>query len=527
MSAVKVLISDKMSARAEEIFQARGVEVDFLPGMSPEQLKDKIANYDGLAIRSSTTVTPEIIEAAKNLKVIGRAGIGTDNIDRSAATDAGIVVMNTPFGNAITTAEHAIAMMFALSRHIPQANESTHAGKWEKAKFMGQELYGKTLGIIGCGNIGKIVASRALGLQMKVIAFDPFLAEEQAVELGVEKVELDELQKRADYITLHTPLTDKTRGIINAEFLAGARKGVSLINCARGPLVVEQDLKDALDSGHVAGAALDVFAEEPAKENILFGHDKVICTPHLGASTLEAQENVAVQVAEQIADYLLTGAVQNALNMPSVSAEEAPKLRPYMQLAEQLGGLIGQIAQSRIKAIRFIYEGAVSKLNVKPLSGMMLAGLLRPVLDGVNVVSAPARAADRGIDVSDTFKDQSADFQTLIRLEVDTENHTYTAEGTLFGDKNPRIVNIDGVPVEAEIRPHMLFVRNADEPGLIGALGTVLGDAGLNVGDFRLGRIADEDQAIALVSVDDAVSEETLETILALPQIKRACALSF
>ncbi|TVQ83719.1 MAG: phosphoglycerate dehydrogenase [Micavibrio sp.] len=527
MTAVKVLISDKMSDRAAEILRQRGVDVDFLPGMSAEELQEKIANYDGLAVRSSTTVTPEVIAAAKNLKVIGRAGIGVDNIDQKAATDAGIVVMNTPFGNAITTAEHTVAMMFAVSRHIPQANASTHAGKWEKSKFMGQELYAKTLGIIGCGNIGRIVASRALGLQMKVVVYDPYLADAQAAELGVEKLDLDALAARADYITLHTPLTEKTRGLVNAEFLGKTKKGVFIINCARGALVAEQDLLDALNSGHVAGAALDVFVEEPAHENILFGHGRVICTPHLGASTLEAQENVAVQVAEQIADFLLAGAVQNALNMPSVSAEDAPKLKPYMKLSEQLGGLIGQITQSPIKSVRLTYEGAVSRLNVKPLSCMTLAGLLRPVLDGVNMVNAPARAAERGIKISETFKEGGNGFHTLIKIEVDTENSTHSASGTLFGESNPRIVNIEGVPIEAGVAPHMLFIRNEDKPGLIGALGSLLGDAGINIADFRLGRIEGKDQAVALVAVDEPLTPEVIKKITELPQIARAHALSF
>ena len=529
MSAVKVLISDKMSNRAVEIFKQRGVEVDFLPNLSKEELKSKIANYDGLAIRSATTVTPDIIESAKKLKVIGRAGIGTDNIDKESATHAGIVVMNTPFGNAITTAEHTIAMIFAISRHIPQANASTHAGKWEKSKFMGRELYGKILGIIGCGNIGKIVASRALGLQMKVIAYDPYLSDEQATELGIEKLDkLDDLLARADYISLHTPATEKTKNMVNSEFLAKTKKGVILINCARGALVVEEDLKAALDSGHVAGAAIDVYAKEPATENILFGHERVICTPHLGASTSEAQENVAVQVAEQIADYLLTGAVQNALNMPSVSAEDAPKLRPYMQLAEQLGGLIGQIASSAIKSVKITYAGTVKELNINPLTSMMLSGLLKPILEGVNIVSAPARAKERGINISEILKEDAGDFQTLISIEVTTEKNTHKASGSLFAGKSPRIVSINDVPLEAKLAKYMLFIRNLDKPGLIGALGTILGNANVNVASFRLGRIPNNDkQAIALIEIDEAISSKLLAEIAKLPQIKKASFIQF
>lgn len=523
----KVLISDKMSPLAEETFKSRGVEVDYKPGLSAEDLIGIIGSYDGLAVRSSTKVTPEILKAATHLKVIGRAGIGVDNIDIPNATDAGVVVMNTPFGNAITTAEHAIAMMFALARQIPQANESTHAGKWEKSKFMGKEVYRKTLGIIGCGNIGSIVASRALGLKMKVLAYDPFLNDERAKDLGVEKCDLDEIFERSDFITLHTPLTDKTRGIIGADAQAKMKQGVRIINCARGGLIDETALKDALDSGHVAGAALDVFETEPAKENILFHHENVICTPHLGASTTEAQENVAVQVAEQISDYLLDGAITNALNMPSVSAADAPKLKPYMRLSENLGSFIGQIAQSAIQSIEITYEGHVAQLNTAPLKSLIIAGLLRPSLEGVNIVNAPLRASDRGIDITDSFKDTAEEFQTLIRVKVTTESSIHNVDGTLFGMSEPRIINIDTVPIESELTPTMLFVRNLDEPGLIGALGTVLGDANINIASFRLGRIANERKAIALVSVDEAVNDNVIKDIQALPQIDRVQVLQF
>lgn len=523
----KVLISDKMSPKAEAIFKERGIDVDFKPGLSPDELKGIIGDYDGLAIRSATKVTPEILGAAKNLKVIGRAGIGVDNIDRNAATAKGVIVMNTPFGNAITTAEHAIAMMFAVARQIPQASISTHQGKWEKSKFMGTELYGKTLGVIGCGNIGSIVASRALGLQMKVLAFDPFLTDERAVELGVEKAELEDVLKRADFITLHTPLTDKTRGIIGKDALSSMKKGVYIINCARGGLIDEPALKDALDSDHVASAALDVYEVEPATENVLFGHEKVVCTPHLGASTSEAQENVAVQVAEQISDYLLTGAVTNALNMPSVSAEDAPKLKPYMRLAESLGSFLGQIARSAVKKVEITYEGHITELNTKPLKSLIIAGMLRPTLEGVNIVSAPLRAAERGIDITDSFKDTSDEFHTLIRVKVTTEKSVHNVDGTIFGTSEPRIVNIDTVPIESEVTEKMLFVRNLDEPGLIGGLGTILGNAGVNIASFRLGRIANERKAIALVSVDDAVNDNILKEIEALPQIDRVQLLNF
>ena len=360
MSKPKVLISDALSPAAVQIFKDRGVEVDFQPnlGKDKDKLAEIIGNYDGLAIRSATKATAKIIEKATRLKVIGRAGIGVDNVEIPAATAKGIIVMNTPFGNSITTAEHAITLMLALAREIPQADASTQAGKWEKNRFMGVEITGKTLGVIGCGNIGAIVADRALGLRMKVIAFDPFLSPERAKDIGVEKVELDDLFKRADFITLHTPLTDKTRNIIDAAALAKMKKGVRIINCARGGLVDEQALVDALNSKHVAGAAFDVFVEEPATKNVLFGHPNVICTPHLGASTTEAQENVALQVAEQMSDYLLTGAISNAVNFPSITAEEAPKLKPFIELAEKLGSFAGQLTESGILKVEITYEGA-------------------------------------------------------------------------------------------------------------------------------------------------------------------------
>ncbi|MEE3626978.1 phosphoglycerate dehydrogenase [Nitrospirillum sp. BR 11752] len=523
----KVLISDSLSPRAVEIFKERGVEVDVITGLKPDELKAIIGKYDGLAIRSSTKVTKEVLAVATNLKVVGRAGIGVDNVDVPAATAHGVVVMNTPFGNSITTAEHAIAMMFALAREIPAANTSTHAGKWEKNRFMGVELYGKTLGVIGCGNIGSIVADRAVGLKMRVVAFDPFLSAERAQDLGVEKVELDELLRRADFITLHTPLTDATRNVLDAKALAKTKPGVRIINCARGGLIVEADLKAALDSGHVAGAALDVFAEEPAKESILFGNEKIICTPHLGASTTEAQENVALQVAEQMSDFLVTGAVVNALNMPSVSAEDAPKLKPYMKLAEQLGGFAGQITETGLKSVTVEYEGQVADLNTRPLTAIVLMGLLSPLLASVNMVNAPVIARERDIKVAETKREEAADYQTLIRVVVQTERATRTVAGTLFGGEKPRIVQIEEVPVEAELSEHMLFIRNEDKPGFIGKLGTTLGDAGVNIATFHLGRTEAGANAIALVSVDQEVNDALLERIQGLPSVVRAKALRF
>lgn len=524
----KVLISDKMSPRAAEIFAERGVEVDVKPGLSKDELIEIIGDYDGLAVRSSTKPDADIIGAAKNLKVIGRAGIGTDNVDKEAATKHGVVVMNTPFGNAITTAEHAIAMMFAVARDIPAADASTQAGKWEKSRFMGVEVTAKTLGVVGCGNIGSIVADRALGLKMKVVAFDPFLTEERATEIGVEKVELDELFARADFITLHTPQTDSTKGMINAENIAKMKDGVRLINCARGGLVIEADLKAALESGKIKGAALDVFSEEPAKENILFGVPGVVTTPHLGASTDEAQVNVAIQVAEQMADYLVSGAVTNALNMPSVSAEDAPKLKPYMALTEQLGLIAGQLTTDAMTEVEIEYQGTVTDLNLKPLTQTLIAGLLRPAMQDVNLVNAPVIAKSRGISISEKTSDKTGSaFQTYIRVTVKTKNDTRSVAGTVFSDQLPRVIQINGINLEAELGDTMLYVRNDDKPGFIGALGSVLGDANVNIATFHLGRKDAGEDAVALVAIDQPVDEDTLAKVQSLAHVKEAKVLCF
>ena len=523
----KVLIADKMSPRAAEIFKERGVEVDVITGLERDELIKIIDQYDGLAVRSSTKATPPVLEAATNMKVIGRAGIGVDNIDLPTATAKGIVVMNTPFGNSITTAEHAIAMMFALARDIPEANASTHAGKWEKSRFMGVELTGKTLGVIGCGNIGSIAASRGVGLKMKVIAFDPFLTPERALEIGVEKVELDEVLKRADFITLHTPLTDKTRNIINAEALAKCKKGVRIINCARGGLIDEKALKEALESGQVGGVALDVFEEEPAKENPLFGMENVICTPHLGASTAEAQENVALQVAEQMADFLMTGAVNNAINMPSISAEDAPRLRPYVALAEQLGMFAGQLTESAIEGVEIEYVGEVSELNVAPLTSAIVAGLLRPLLSDVNMVSAPAMAKERGISVSEVKRDSKGAFDSYIRLSLKTERQQRSVAGTVFSDGKPRIIQVKGININAELAPRVLYITNTDAPGFIGSLGTVLGAHGINIASFHLGREKPGGDAVSLVNIDNEASKDVLKEIEELKQVMQVKQLFF
>ena len=522
----RVLIADKLSPAALQIFKERGVEVDTKTGLSKPELLEIIGDYDGLAVRSATKADKEVLAAARKLKVIGRAGIGVDNIDVPAATQAGVVVMNTPFGNSITTAEHAIAMIFALARQLPQADQSTQAGKWEKNRFMGVELYGKTLGIIGCGNIGSIVADRANGLRMKVIAYDPFLSPERAVEIGVEKVELDELLARAEIISLHTPLTDKTRNILSREALARTRKGVMIVNCARGGLVDEAALRELLDSGHVVGAGFDVFVEEPANHNILFGAPNFIATPHLGASTLEAQENVALQVAEQISDFLLTGAVSNALNSPSISADEAPKLRPYIALAERIGAFAGQMVDTGLRSVEIVYEGDLAQVNVKPLTSAALAGVMRPMLSEVNVVSAPAIAKARGITVSEARQELSPTYDSLMRISVTFDGGRVDLAGTVIGGA-PRIVQIKGMDLDAPFCPDMLYVNNLDRPGFIGRLGSLFGDAGINISTFYLGRMASGDDAIALVGVDQPPDEAMLDRVKTLPYVKEVRFLRF
>jgi D-3-phosphoglycerate dehydrogenase len=525
----KVLISDALSAAAVQIFKDRGVEVDFQPnlGKDKDKLAEIIGNYDGLAIRSATKVTPKILANARNLKVIGRAGIGVDNVDIPAATAKGIIVMNTPFGNSITTAEHAITLMLALARQIPQADASTQSGKWEKNRFMGVEITGKTLGVIGCGNIGSIVAERGIGLKMKVIAYDPFLSPERAVDLGVEKVELDDLLKRADFITLHTPLTDKTRNIIDATALNKTKKGVRIINCARGGLVDEVALRAALDSNHVAGAAFDVFTTEPATENPLFGHPNVVCTPHLGAATSEAQENVALQVAEQMSDYLLRGAISNAVNFPSITAEEAPKLKPFIALADKLGSFAGQLTESGISKVQISYEGAVAEMKTKALTSAALAGLLRPMLGDTNVVSASIVAKERGIVVEETTREVAGDFDSLITITLVTETQTRSVSGTVFADGRPRIVNIKGIRMDAEFAPSMVYITNLDKPGFIGRFSSTLGEAGINIATFHVGREAPGGSAVALIEIDGDLPAEVLEKVRALPQVQSAKPLHF
>ncbi|MER9346691.1 phosphoglycerate dehydrogenase [Mesorhizobium sp. M0227] len=527
--APRVLVSDKLSPTAVQIFKDRGVEVDYLPdlGKDKEKLAEVIGQYDGLAIRSATKVTEKLINAATNLKVIGRAGIGVDNVDIPAASRKGIIVMNTPFGNSITTAEHAVAMIFALARQIPEANASTHAGKWEKNRFMGVEITGKTLGVIGCGNIGSIVATRGVGLKMHVIAFDPFLSDSRAEELGVDKVELDELFARADFITLHTPLTDKTRNIIDAAAIAKMKKGVRIINCARGGLIVEADLIAALKSGKVGGAGVDVFEVEPAENNELFGMENVVATPHLGASTTEAQENVALQVAEQMADYLIKGAVSNAINMPSITAEEAPRLKPFVKLAEVLGAFVGQVTEDPIKEVEILFDGSTATMNTRALISAALAGLIRPQVSDVNMVSAPIMVKERGIIVAEVKRDKSGVFDGYIKLTVKTEHMTRSIAGTCFSDGKPRFIQIKGINLDAEVGQHMLYTTNADAPGIIGLLGTVCGENGVNIANFQLGRNRPGGDAIALLYLDAPFPEAVLEKVKAHKSIDSAKRLQF
>ncbi|KGJ08400.1 phosphoglycerate dehydrogenase [Paracoccus sphaerophysae] len=526
--APKVLVSDALSETAVQIFRDRGVEVDYMPdlGKDKDKLAEIIGNYDGLAIRSATKVTDKLLEKATRLKVIGRAGIGVDNVDIPAASKKGVIVMNTPFGNSVTTAEHAVALMFAVARQLPEASVSTHAGKWEKNRFMGVELFNKTLGVIGAGNIGGIVIDRARGLHMKVLAYDPFLSDERAKEIGATKVELDELLARADFITLHVPLTDKTRNILSAENLAKTKKGVRIINAARGGLIDETALAELLKSGHVAGAALDVFATEPATESPLFGLPNVVVTPHLGASTTEAQENVALQVAEQMSDYLLTGAVQNALNMPSVTAEEAAVMGPWIKLAGHLGAFVGQMTDEPIKAINILYDGVAAGMNLNALNAAVIAGVMKSVNPDANMVSAPVVAKERGIQIATTTQDKSGVYDGYIKVTMVSDRERAIA-GTVFSDGKPRFIQIRGINVDAEIGPHMMYTRNKDVPGVIGTLGVTLGGMGVNMANFTLGRAADGGDAIAITYLDEPLREDVRSALMATGKFEQVRPLRF
>lgn len=527
--APKVLISDELSEAAVQIFKDRGIDVDFQPnlGKEKEKLLEIIGNYDGLAIRSATKATEKIIAAATNLKVIGRAGIGVDNVDIPAASKKGIIVMNTPFGNSITTAEHAISLMMAVARQIPEANASTHAGKWEKSRFMGVELTAKTLGVIGAGNIGSIVIDRALGLRMKVVAYDPFLSEDRATELGVEKVELDDLLARADFITMHVPLTEQTKNILSRDNIAKLKQGVRIVNCARGGLVDEEALADALKAGHVAGAAFDVFAVEPATDSPLFNLPNVVVTPHLGAATTEAQENVALQVAEQMSDYLLTGAVSNALNMPSVTAEEAKIMGPWIKLSGHLGNFIGQMTDEPIIAINILFDGTASEMNLKALTASSVAGIMKATNPDVNMVSAPVIAKERGVKISTTKQDQSGAFEGYIKVTVVTESRERSIAGTVFNDGKPRFIQIKGINIDAEVGENMVYTTNNDVPGIIGVLGSILGANNVNIANFTLGRAEAKGEAIALLYLDEPLPAKAIAELEGTGKFKQVKPLRF
>lgn len=526
MNKVRVLISDPMSSQAINVFEERGIEVVQTGKMTEDELLEIIPEFHGLAIRSATQVTEKVLEAAKNLKVVGRAGIGIDNIDAKACTAKGIVVMNTPMGNAITTAEHALAMMFSLARHIPQANQTTHAGEWAKSRYMGIELTGKMLGIIGSGNIGSIVAEKAIGFGLKVQAYDPYLTEERANALGIKKVDLEVLLTTSDVISLHVPKTTETANIISASAINKMKKGALLINCARGGLVDELALRVALESGHLRGAAMDVYLVEPAKENPLFGLENAICTPHLGASTTEAQEKVAVQIADQISDYLLEGSIKNALNAPNLSAEEARQLSPYLQLANHLGAFAGQLTKSAIKGLTVTFAGGVAKLNVEPLTTQVVQSVLTPHISNINVVNARDVARDRGIHITEAKEDLEDVYHNRITISIITEDKTRNVSGTLIQNR-PRLVDIKGIKLESEFGEHMLYITNQDEPGMIGAIGNFAADRGINIANMHLGRRESRGDAISLLEIDAPIQQDDLEALRSIKNIRDAQYLCF
>lgn len=518
---MKVLVSDSISPKGVEILKKAGLEVDLKTGMKPDELKACIGDYHGLVIRSATKVTADIIEAATNLRVVGRAGSGLDNVDKAAATKKGIVVMNTPGGNTITTAEHTIALMFALARQLPQATASMKGGKWEKKRFMGVELFNKTLGIIGLGNIGSQVAKKAQGLEMVVIAYDPFLSEDRARAMGIEKVELVELFRRSDFITIHTPLTPETKNLISKETIKMMKDSVRIINCARGGIVNEADLYEAISSGKVAGAALDVFEKEPVEsDNPLLGLDNVVCTPHLGAATTEAQENVAIAVAEQIADYLVYGTIRNAVNFPSIPVDQVARLQPYLNLSERLGGFAAQIFEGGITEVTIEYMGDASELNTAPVTIAALKGLLTPILEEtVNFVNAPLIAKERGIEVRETRSAEAGDYQSMLAIRIKAKDRETYLAGTLFSKKDPRIVKIDGFSVEIVPEGNMLFIHNNDKPGVIGNIGSLLGKNNINIARMHFGRETAGGRAISVVSIDTPPAPAVLEAVKGLPNI--------
>ncbi len=522
---MKILVSDPLAPQGLELFQrAPGFDVDVRLGLKPAELIGIIGDYQGMVIRSGTKVTSKVVEAAQNLKVIGRAGVGVENVDVEAASKKGIVVMNTPGGNDVTTAEHTISLMMSLARHIPQAVASLKMGKWTREKFMGVELCNKTLGIIGLGNVGRIVAERALGFRMKVIAHDPFVPTESAARLGVEVVSLDEIYERSDFITVHTPMTNETRGLINSNSFAKMKTGVRIINCARGGIVDEEDLIQALQEGKVAGAALDVFVEEPPRpDHPLLMMDQVITTPHLGASTGEAQLNVAIAVAQQMIDFLSRGIIRYAVNVPSVSPELLSILRPYLTLAEKLGSLQVQMLATLPKEVQIEYGGEVTQYDVAPLTLAVLKGILTPMMESsVNYVNAPVVARERGIKVIESKSSRAGDFASSITVRVKTKDKEAEVEGAIFGSNNPRIVRINNFYFEAIPEGYILILHNKDVPGVVGAIGTLLGEKGINIAGFELGREKVGGMAISLIHVDESIPKKVLDILRHLPNILSA-----
>lgn len=525
---MKVLISDNLAPVGRQILEDAGFEVDVKTGLPPTELIKIIPGYHGLVIRSATKVTADIIEAAPKLKVVGRAGIGLDNVDIGVASKKGIVVMNAPDGNATTAAEHSIAMLMALSRNVPQATASMKAGRWEKKNFMGREVTGKTLGIVGIGRIGSIVADRAQGLHMKVIAYDPHMPKEMVDKLGVELVSLEELAKRSDYISVHVPLTKETKHLISAEFLNNMKKDAMLIDCARGGVVDEEALYGALKNKEIAGAALDVFAEEPTslEKTPLLGLDNFICTPHLGASTSEAQENVARAITKQVAEYLQKGIVTNAVNVPSVSADVLSQVGPYVTLAEMLGSFHMQIAKGGVEEVTLEYCGDLANLNTSPVTVAFLKGLFTPILkDAVNFVNAPLIARERGIRVVESKTGFSEDFTSLLIIRVTASGGEKTLAGTVFGKKEPRLVRFNTFRLEAVPSGPMLLVYNKDVPGVIGTLGICLGDNGINIARMMVGREEEHGRNIILLSTDSLISKDVLRKVKELPNIDDAMIL--
>lgn len=512
---MKILVSDSISKRGVEILEKAGFTVDVKTKLSKADLLREINAYEGLIVRSATKVTAKVIEAAERLKVIGRAGSGLDNVDTQAATRRGVVVMNTPGGNTVTTAEHTMSLILAMTRRIPQATSSMKAGKWEKERFMGVELYNKTLGIIGVGQIGGYVAKLAQGLSLNVIAYDPYLSEEQAQKMGVHLVDLAEIYRRADIISVHTPLTAETRSLINADAIAQMKPGVMIVNCARGGVINETDLVEALKARRVAAAAFDVFEEEPIRtDHPLLALDNFICTPHIGASTEEAQENVAVGIAEQIVDYFTKGLARGAVNVPSVPPELLPRLQPYITLAEKLGLLQAQVYEGGLERVTVEYNGDVSALTVAPLTIAVLKGLLTPILeDAVNFVNAPVVAKERGIEVKEVKSSDAGDFTSVIRVRVEAGRKSHHLAGTLYNRKDSRIIEIDNFQVEIVPEGHMMLILNVDRPGVIGTVGQVLGEHGINIAQMQCSRETRGGNALLIIGLDAPLPIGVLETI--------------